>query len=155
MWSELTAINDRRAIKSTAFMLMEHAEKLRSALALRALHLPGSNLIDTMIKRVLQDRNADLSNDKLTQQDLFYRHISALGDFFAIYVDVVSEAACGQSNPVEKVRLIFSAVSNVISILNAARDYRTRNMELLDQCESSYEIIPWISVSDLSTSTLL
>ena len=33
--------------------------------------------------------------------------------------------------PVEKVRLI-SAVSNVISILNAVRDYRTRNMELLD-----------------------
>lgn len=147
VWSDLTAVGDRRGAKSSAFSLMEHAEKLRSSLALRALHIPGSTLIDASIRRVLQERAVELTNDKLTQQDLFYRHISALGDFFPCYVDVVSEAAANQSgSPSEKVKLISSASNLVIAMTNAARDYRTRNIELLDQCENSFEILPWIVV---------
>jgi hypothetical protein len=29
---------------------------------------------------------------------------------------------------------------------NAARDYRARNIELLEQCENSFETLPWIAV---------
>ncbi len=28
---------------------------------------------------------------------------------------------------------------------NAARDYRARNLELLEQCENSFELLPWIA----------
>jgi hypothetical protein len=147
LWSELTAVSERRGTKSTAFTLLEHAEKMRSSLALRALHVPGSTLIDAAIKRVLQERDVDLSNDKLTQQDLFYRHVSALGDFFAVYIDVTAEAASAQSNPAERVRLIAASANNVIAMLNAARDYRARNLELMEHCEMSFEMLPWVAVS--------
>ena len=148
VWSDLTAIGDRRGAKSSAFALMEHAEKLRSSLALRALHTPGSTLIDTAIRRVLQERAVELTNDKLTQQDLFYRHISALGDFFPCFVDVVCETVAGLSgSPSEKVKPITNAANFIIAMTNAARDYRARNIEQLDQCENSFEILPWIAVS--------
>jgi hypothetical protein len=113
VWSDLTAVGDRRGHKSSAFALMEHAEKLRSSLALRALHTPGSTLIDTAIRRVLQERSVEPSlNDKLTQQDLFYRHISALGDFFPCYVDVVCEsvAQARQLDGNAKVNNLFSFI---------------------------------------------
>lgn len=150
VWSDLTAVNDRRGPKSSAFTLMEHAEKLRSSLALRALHTPGSTLIDAAIRRVLQERTVEPGlNDKLTQQDLFYRHVSALGDFFPCYVDVICEsvAQAGQMDPAGKVRQIAAAANLIIAMSNAARDYRARNLELLDQCESSnFEILPWVAV---------
>lgn len=147
LWNDLTAISDRRGSKSTVFTLMEHAEKLRSSLALRALHTPGSTLIDTTIKRVLQERQVDSTNDKLTHQDLFYRNVSALGDFFAAFVDVVCETVSTMSHPGDKVKQVISATNYVIAMCNAARDYRTRNMELLDQCEITFEILPWIAVA--------
>ena len=103
LWSDLTAVSERRGSKSTVFTLLEHAEKLRSSLALRALHTPGSTLIDTTIGRVLQERQVDASNDKLTQQDLFYRHVSAVGDFFASFVDVVCETVAKLVDPADKV----------------------------------------------------
>lgn len=147
IWSDLTAVGDRRGAKSSAFILLEHAEKLRSSLALRALHTPGSTLIDASIRRVLQERAVESTNDKLTQQDLFYRHISALGDFFPCFVDVVSETAANLSgSPSDKVKQISSASNYVIAMTNAARDYRTRNIELLDQCENSFQILPWVAV---------
>ena len=139
IWSELTAVGDRRGAKCSAFALMEHAEKLRSSLALRALHTPGSTLIDAAIRRVLQERSVEPGlNDKLTQQDLFYRHVSALGDFFPCYIDVVSEAVAqaGQADGSAKVRHIAAAGSLITAMANAARDYRARNLELLDQCET-------------------
>jgi len=147
IWSELTAVSDRRGPKSSAFSLMEHAEKMRSSLALRAIHTPGSTLIDATIRRVLQERNVELTNDKLTQQDLFYRHISALGDFFPCFVDVVSETVFGSSgSPMDKVKQIASAANFLIAMSNAARDYRVRNLEFLDQFEGSFELLPWIAV---------
>lgn len=152
VWSELTAVGDRRGAKSSAFALMEHAEKLRSALALRALHTPGSTLIDAAIRRVLQERSVEPGlNDKLTQQDLFYRHISALNDFFPCYVDVVCEAVAqaGQMDGGSvKVRHIAAAGNLITAMANAARDYRARNLELLDQCENgNFEILPWVAVA--------
>jgi len=146
LWNELTAVSERRGSKSTVFTLLEHAEKLRSSLALRALHTPGSTLIDTTIGRVLQERQVDASNDKLTQQDLFYRHVSAVGDFFAAFVDVVCETVGALVDPGDKVKEIVAASNYVIAMANAARDYRTRNMELVDQCEITFEILPWIAV---------
>lgn len=117
VWNDLTAIGDRRGAKSSAFALMEHAEKLRSSLALRALHTPGSTLIDAAIRRVLQERAVELTNDKLTQQDLFYRHISALGDFFPCFVDVVCETVTNMSgSPPDKVKQIGTAANFVIEI---------------------------------------
>lgn len=146
IWSELTAIGDRRGAKSSAFTLMEHAEKLRSALALRALHVPGSNMIDTAIRRVLQERAVELTNDKLTHQDLFYRHVSSLGDFFPCFVDVVCETVAASSNPPDKVKHIGNAANFIIAMTNAARDYRARNIEQLEHCENSFELLPWIAV---------
>jgi hypothetical protein len=147
IWGDLTAIGDRRGAKSSAFVLMEHAEKLRASLALRALHTPGSTLIDASIRRVLQERAVELTNDKLTQQDLFYRHITALGDFFPCFVDVVCETVANMSgSPSDKVKPISNATNFIIAMTNAARDYRARNIELLEQCENSFETLPWIAV---------
>ena len=46
-----------------------------------------------------------------------------------------------------QVKEIVAASNYVIAMANAARDYRTRNMELVDQCEITFEIVPWIAVS--------
>lgn len=147
IWGDLTAIGDRRGAKSSAFVLMEHAEKLRSALALRALHTPGSTLIDTAIRRVLQERAVEQTNDKLTQQDHFYRNILALGDFFPCFVDVVCETVASMGgSPSDKVKPISNAANFIVAMTNAARDYRARNIDLLEQCENSFETLPWIAV---------
>lgn len=146
IWGDLTAIGDRRGAKSSAFVLMEHAEKLRSALALRALHTPGSTLIDTAIRRVLQERAVEQTNDKLTQQDHFYRNILALGDFFPCFVDVVCETVASMGgSPSDKVKPISNAANFIVAMTNAARDYRARNIDLLEQCENSFETLPWIA----------
>lgn len=145
MWSELTSVSGRRGAKSSAFYLMEHAEKLRAGLALRALHTPGSQLIDTAIRRLLAERSAEPANDKLTQQDLFYRHVSALNDFYACLVDVAHEAVAAAS-PSDKVKHIVNVANVIIAMTNAARDYRARNIELLEQCEHNTELLPWIAV---------
>jgi hypothetical protein len=147
IWGDLTAIGDRRGAKSTAFVLMEHSEKLRASLALRSLHTPGSTLIDASIRRVLQERAVELTNDKLTHQDLFYRHISAIGDFFPCFLDVVCETVANMSgSPSDKVKPISNASNFIIAMTNAARDYRARNIELLEHCENSFETLPWIAV---------
>jgi len=45
-----------------------------------------------------------------------------------------------------QVKEIVAASNYIIAMANAARDYRTRNMELVDQCEITFEILPWIAV---------
>lgn len=147
MWSELTSVSGRRGAKSSAFSLTEHAEKLRAALALRGLHTHAASLIDTAIRRVLQEQAVELANDKLTQQDLFYRRVSALNDFYPCLVDVLHETvAASGANPADKVKHIVGVANIVIAMTNAARDYRARNIELLEQCEHNTELLPWIAV---------
>ena len=43
-------------------------------------------------------------------------------------------------------RLLTAAADHVVAMLNAARDYRARHVELMDQCDATFEMLPWIAV---------
>ena len=74
----------------TSLLLLEHAEKIAAAVALRStVHAEHQALVDRAIRAALADREnggrvaAAANGSNLTPQDHFYCQISRIGDIFS------------------------------------------------------------------------
>ena len=74
----------------TSLLLLEHAEKIAAAVALRStVHAEHQALVDRAIRAALADREnggrvaAAANGSSLTPQDHFYCQISRIGDIFS------------------------------------------------------------------------
>ncbi|RDD40881.1 Nuclear pore complex protein Nup133 [Trichoplax sp. H2] len=142
-------VNDRKI--STLRSLCEHAEKVCAAVALRSLHIKNPELIDTVIKLIMQDRGLK-SSVILTWQDLFYKDVSMIDDVLPYLVNYEMEMCQSQLKQPEKIGQLVDDISFIITeVLQDALRCR-RNFEAKYIQDSSYqqlEYIPWTASTGL------
>ena len=132
LWDRLSSVTVRGAAMATSLLLLEHAEKIAAAVALRStLHAEHQTLVDRAIKAALDDRENGgrlAATANLTPQDHFYCQISRIGDIFSSLSRAREEAAARES-PREAVRT-FSAANDVMTgVMAAALDTRKRRAD--------------------------
>ncbi|XP_069672597.1 nuclear pore complex protein Nup133 isoform X3 [Periplaneta americana] len=150
LWNRFSAVTSRGVVMATSFVLGEHAEKLIAAIALRTLQANHSNVIETAMKYVLEERDEKPSAG-LTHQDLFYREITKVHQIIKVLAKRSEEVVHSDRRPQEVANMIAETNIVILAVLQDVIQFRQQKAEVF--CPSSpcsagiSEYLPWTAAA--------
>ncbi|XP_058458903.1 nuclear pore complex protein Nup133-like [Malaya genurostris] len=149
LWDKLNGVSSGDAVRSTAHLLSDIAEKNVAAIAIKCLHNSHSRIIDEAIDLVLKEGNRFPSSPNLTNQDLFYVQVNKIHEIFKVFAEII-ESYIKKEFTTNQVQSALVEVNTItVTVLQEVMKFRESKTDLfvVRNDPHRFEYIPWTASS--------
>ncbi|XP_014219795.1 nuclear pore complex protein Nup133 [Copidosoma floridanum] len=143
LWKRFCAVTYRNTILNTSHVLGEFMEKIIAMIGIYNLQIRYPEPIDTAIERSLQPES--YVSEDLSANDIFYREVSEVHNFFSNLVQIAVEQAQSERPAQQIAQYILQVNSIILGILHEVVKYRQYNAEKFSPPKTTTltEYLPW------------
>ncbi|GLH11927.1 Nuclear pore complex protein Nup133 [Gryllus bimaculatus] len=146
LWDRFTAVSTSAGIMATSYVLEDFAEKLVAAISLYRLQPEYGQLAEAVLKKVLLLRE-ETPTGGLNYQDLFYKEVSEVHQFFQVVANWTEEIVQSDRQPQEVVMLISQINTVILAVLQEVLQCRQQKAAMFTPSTSPSpdvcEYVPW------------